>query len=187
MKEKQVWEHINRKYKDGKEKSTFLYEVFYNRNRLISPETYSTICDVLNTPICTGVIFGQLANQIAERTQKERKEREKLTLERKQEDLENAKRFLDSLRGRFGKGQIERTPFCATYIKEKILMVSMLEDGSLLERLVEAFSEAVKYNPFCKYTDLGGMKTYEWDKRNPDKRYAALRREGKEDLIRLDR
>jgi len=103
--------------------------------------------------------------------------------EDKQRDLDNAREFLNSLNGHFGLSSIAGERFIVSYVPEEILMVTMVRDGPLLERLVTAFSEAVGYNPFCKYTDLGGMKTYEWDKTDPDGRFSEL--EEKRDLVRF--
>jgi len=184
MNEQQVWAHLDKKYSDSPEKATFLYEVFYNRTKLVSQETYNSVHNVLTTPICTGVVFGQLAKQIAEINKKEKQKREK---KNRKNDLKQAGEFLDNLEGDFGKGYIEGVAFCASYIPKKMLMVSMLKESSLLERLVIAFSKAIDCSPFCKYTDLGGMKTYEWAKNDSDERYAKLVTEGKKDLVRLNK
>src|SRR3989339_1160684 len=88
MNREQIWAHLNRKYKDGQERATFLYEVFYNRKKLVSNETYNSVHEVLVTPICTEIIFGQLAKQIGEMRAKERKERERPRSKKEKEAAE---------------------------------------------------------------------------------------------------
>jgi hypothetical protein len=59
----EIIEHLKRNYSTGIERADFLVEVAYHRRRLISDETASAIIEILNQPICTGVIFGQLATK----------------------------------------------------------------------------------------------------------------------------
>ncbi len=85
------------------------------------------------------------------------------------------------MRNHFGQGRIEGEYFVITYAyaEDAFLIASMKREGHLLERLVAACSHVVEYEPFCKYMDLGGMKTYEWDKNNPDERFKELDTKGK--------
>ncbi|MDO8459697.1 MAG: hypothetical protein Q7S74_01175 [Nanoarchaeota archaeon] len=104
-----------------------------------------------------------------------------------QEDLLNVQEVLNSMTSYFTLGHIEEERFTVTYAQDKFLMITMKRDGPLLERLVKAFSKVVGYNPLCKYTDLGGMKTYEWDKINPNERITDLTRAGKTDIVKFIR
>lgn len=183
MNKQQIWEHLNRKYKDSEERATFLYEVFYNRDKLVSYETRGAIHETLNTPICTGVLFGQLARQITERNRIYREENNRDT---EKADLENITGFLENFVEPFGISHIEGERFCASYVQDKMLMVSMMKEGPLMDRLAKSFSKVIKYRPFCKYTDLGGMKTYEWAKNDEDERFQAIIKEGKSDLVRFE-
>lgn len=84
-------------------------------------------------------------------------------------------------------GFYKREPFNVSWIKDKLLMVSMRNDGPLLEQLAEAYSKVVEYKPFCKYTEpLGGLKTYEWAKHDSKERHIQLLVEGKLELLILN-
>ncbi len=188
MNRQQIWEHVDKKYKTGEERATVLMDVYNRGSKLLTLETKDAIRDILRTPICTGVVFGQLARDYRERNGRSKEKKDSRTTAQKylESDVECVKKALSHLRDHWSQGQIDGTSFALTYADDIFLLASMKEDGSLLERLVAACSEVVQYRPLCKYTDLGGMKTYEWDKYAPDKRYKVLCQEGKRDLIRLN-
>lgn len=184
MNEKEIWAHLNRKYKGGEEKATFLVEALSKHSRLLSYDSRESIRRVFKTPICTGIIFEQLAEQLQIRKRKYHNISENNEL--KKEDIEYAVGFLKSLTEPFGRGSFNGERFCASYVANEALLLTMRSDGPLLEKLVEAFSKAAGYKPFCKYTDLGGMKTYEWAKEDAERRFRELSDEKrKDDLVRL--
>jgi len=86
----------------------------------------------------------------------------------------------------FCAGEIGGERFCLSWGKDMFLMVSMLKDNGVFERVRNAFSKVVEYNPFCRYQEESGLITYEWDKRDPDGRYAELEREEKINLERIE-
>lgn len=187
MNKQQIWEHVNKKYKNGEEKATFLMDVYNRGSKLLTLETRDAIRDILRTPICTGVVFGQLSRDYRERNgrSKEKKDSRITPGEYLQSDVENARNVLRNIRDHFGDGYVEGERFCVTYAENAFLLVSMKKEGALLDRLVAACSRVVEYGPFCRYTDLGGMQTYEWDKNNPDERYQVLCAQRRRDLVRL--
>jgi hypothetical protein len=79
-----------------------------------------------------------------------------------------------------------------SHIHNEHLVVSMegSEDADL-NKLMDAFSTVVEYEPFCKYRLLPEGKapilpTYEWDKVNPEERYKELSaKTSVSDLVRL--
>ena len=190
MKTQQIWEHLKRKYSDGEAGATFLMEVYNQQSRLLTLETKDAIRQVLQTPICTGVLFGELSRDYRERNgcSQETKETGCHQIQKGeplQRDVTQVREALSHLENHWNQGQIEGTPFCLTYAENTFLLASMKREGPLLDRLVAACSHFVEYGPFCKYTDLGGIQTYEWDKVNPHGRYLILLRESKKDLTRL--
>lgn len=89
-----------------------------------------------------------------------------------------------SIRDYFGAGRSERGDFTYTWVKDTLLMLSMKEDYPLL---VEGFAKVVGYRPFCKYVSkVSGMLTYEWDKADPERRFAELQLEGELQLKRTN-
>ena len=60
MNYEQIKAHLEKKYTNGTQRATCLVSVLMKRH-LVNPETESAIVRILNEPICTGVIFGQLA------------------------------------------------------------------------------------------------------------------------------
>ncbi len=189
MNRQQIWEHLERKYQDGEKRATVLMDIYNRQSNILTLETRDAIRDVLLTPICTGVVFGQLSKDYRERngrTQKTKDPQIQNNLYLKN-DVECVKQALSNLKDHWSQGRIEGEFFCVTYAENTFLLASMKNDGPLLERLVAACSRVVQYEPFCKYTDLGGMKTYEWDRGNSNERYQALNQEGKNDLVRLGR
>ena len=189
MNEQQIWKHLKRKYQDGEKQATVLMDVYNLQSKLLTLETRDSMRNVLRTPICTGVVFGQLARDYRERNGSsiKPKDTQETTDTYLQRDIECVKQALSDLKNHWSQGRIEGELFCVTYVEDTFLLASIKNDGHLLERLVAACSRIIQYEPFCKYTDLGGMKTYEWDKNNSNERYKELNQEGKNDLVRLDK
>lgn len=65
MNYEQIKAHLEKKYANGTQRATCLVSVLMKRH-LIKAETESEIVRILNEPICTGVIFGQLAENYHE-------------------------------------------------------------------------------------------------------------------------
>ena len=64
------------------------------------------------------------------------------------------------------------------------LLLSVTQDET---ELVDAFAAVVGYKPFCRYTSReSGLLTYEWDKTDPEGRFAALQQAGETNLERLN-
>jgi hypothetical protein len=100
---------------------------------------------------------------------------------------ENDLNCLYSVYAHNGGGLYKGWPFTLSFVKDQILLVSMINDDEDSKRLVEALSSVVGYRPFCKYTaSREGGVTYEWAKNDLKERYQDLIREGKRDLIFLD-
>jgi len=86
----------------------------------------------------------------------------------------------------FGMGYTDGEPFTISWKRNELLMITMRQDNATLTRLVDAFSKIVEYKPFCKYTDFGGMKTYEWAKEDAKERYIEISEDiSKRNLVRL--
>jgi hypothetical protein len=73
------------------------------------------------------------------------------------------------------------TRFYFTWVKGTFLMLSMSQEEPAL---VGAFSCVVEYLPFCRYTS--GLLTYEWDKVDPEGRFAELQKDYS-DIARLNK
>jgi hypothetical protein len=64
------------------------------------------------------------------------------------------------------------TQFYITWVFNVFLLVSMSQEE---QELVDAFAKVVGYRPFCRYISKdSGLLTFEWDKKNPDGRFAKL-------------
>lgn len=80
-------------------------------------------------------------------------------------------------------GEYLGNKFYITWIKDTFLLLSMQKPSDIL---VKGFAKVVEYEPFCMYTEKGGLKTVEWDKIDPEGRFGALQAEGKRDLARIE-
>lgn len=88
-----------------------------------------------------------------------------------------------SVRGGSCGGQTkDGTRFFVTWAKDKYLLLTVQHEE---QPLVEAFAKVVGYQPFCKYIDENGLLTFEWDKRNPEIRFAELLKGEKRELRRI--
>jgi hypothetical protein len=81
-------------------------------------------------------------------------------------------------------GKTEKgTVFTITWVHNKFLLLSMSQEEP---KLVEAFSTVVGYDPFCRYVSKkSGLRTYEWDKINPEGRFASLQDEKEPNLEKV--
>ena len=68
----------------------------------------------------------------------------------------------------------EGTTFYITWVPDTFLLVSTSKEEQVL---VEAFAKVVEYRPFCRYVNKKGLLTFEWDKKDPEGRFAELRGE----------
>lgn len=93
MNTNQIWAHMKKRNLDGLEGASLLYEIFYNREKLVSGETYKAVCEAVNTPICTGVTYGMQARQIVERRQKDKEERERPRTEEELKEIERRRQI----------------------------------------------------------------------------------------------
>lgn len=75
------------------------------------------------------------------------------------------------------------TKFFITWVPDMFLLVSMtLEEQSL----IDAFAKVVEYRPFCSYISKeSGLLTFEWDKKDPNGRFAELQKTGEANLRRV--
>lgn len=76
----------------------------------------------------------------------------------------------------------EGTKFYITWVPDMFLLISMSQEE---QALVEAFAKVVEYPPFCRYINEHGLLTIEWDKTNPERRFAELQRNGEKELQRI--
>lgn len=75
------------------------------------------------------------------------------------------------------------TKFAITWIHDTFLLLSMSQDE---DALVEAFARVVEYRPFCRYIcKESGLLTFEWDKQDPEGRFARLQQDRQPSLSRL--
>ena len=74
------------------------------------------------------------------------------------------------------------TLFCITWMKDLFLMVSLNRPE---QPLIDALADVVEYRPFCKYISEVGLLTFEWDKKDPEGRFAELQKEGVADLQKI--
>jgi len=80
-------------------------------------------------------------------------------------------------------GEHEKNHFYITWIHDLFLLVTM---QTFSQALVDAFSKVVEYRPFCRYTSKGNLETIEWDKKDPDSRFAELQNDSTvKNLVRL--
>lgn len=70
-------------------------------------------------------------------------------------------------------GEHEGNAFYITWVHDQFLLVTMQQFS---QPLVDAFARVVEYQPFARY-DRNGMVTVEWDKNDPQGRFAALQAE----------
>ena len=69
-------------------------------------------------------------------------------------------------------GTLNGNKFSITWVKDKFLLVSMERHS---DKLIKAFAAVLGYQPFCRYVHKKhGLPTVEWDKADPDSRYAEL-------------
>jgi hypothetical protein len=62
--------------------------------------------------------------------------------------------------------------FYITWVRDKFLLISMIREE---DALIQAFAAVLGYRPFCKYVSkISGMLTMEWDKIDPEGRFAEL-------------
>jgi hypothetical protein len=80
-------------------------------------------------------------------------------------------------------GETEKgTKFYITWQLDMFLLVSMDKEE---QALIEAFAKVVGYRPFCHYINRYGLFTVEWDKKDPEGRFAEiLKKEGVKKLQR---
>jgi hypothetical protein len=76
----------------------------------------------------------------------------------------------------------EGTRFYITWVPDMFLLVSMSQEE---QALVEAFAKVVEYRPFCRYINEHGLLTIEWDKKDPEGRFAELQGKGEKELQRI--
>jgi hypothetical protein len=70
------------------------------------------------------------------------------------------------------KGSYEGHSFVMRWVKDSFLVVITKEDNPLL---LEGFSKVIGQKPFLRYVHPeDGMLTFEWDMKNPEKRYLQL-------------
>jgi hypothetical protein len=74
------------------------------------------------------------------------------------------------------------TKFVITWIRDIFLLVSMTKEET---ELIDAFAKVVGYRPFCCYIEKPGVITFEWDKKDPEGRFASLKKEGKNQLKKV--
>ena len=80
-------------------------------------------------------------------------------------------------------GEHKGNPFCLTWVHDLFLLVTM---QTFSQEIVDAFSKVVEYQPFCRYTSKGDLETIEWDKLDPDSRFAELQNDPTiKNLVRL--
>ena len=101
---------------------------------------------------------------------------------------------LDDFEQDFGFFRYKKRPVIISHTFNQHLVVSMegAEDSDM-RNLMEGFSKVVGYQPFCKYmlnpsngSKSPPLRTYEWDKVDPDSRYEELsKKETASDLTRL--
>ncbi len=94
----------------------------------------------------------------------------------------------------FGFFKYKERLVIVSHIFNEHLVVSMEgEEDEDMKTLIDGFSKVVEYKPFCKYflipsngSKAPPLPTYEWDKTNPDSRYAELSsKETTSNLIKL--
>ena len=79
-------------------------------------------------------------------------------------------------------GKYDGNAFYFSWVKDKFLLVTSQEYN---QKLTDAFSKVVEYQPFAKYTESdSGLITTEWDKIDPEGRYQSLQEEGKINLVK---
>ncbi len=72
------------------------------------------------------------------------------------------------------------TRFFVTWIFNTFLMISMSKEE---QGLIDAFAKVVEYRPFCRYVNKrSGLLTFEWDKKDPDGRFAKLQNDKESEL-----
>jgi len=71
-------------------------------------------------------------------------------------------------------GKTEKdTKFHITWVKDTFLLVSVSQEE---QALIDAFTKIVEYKPFCRYVSIkSGLLTFEWDKKDPESRFDALK------------
>lgn len=74
------------------------------------------------------------------------------------------------------------TKFYITWVPDTFLMLSMSQEEPAL---VEAFAKVVEYRPFCRYINEPGLLTIEWDRKDPESRFAVLQGNGEKELQRI--
>ncbi|OGV94828.1 hypothetical protein A3A66_02425 [Microgenomates group bacterium RIFCSPLOWO2_01_FULL_46_13] len=76
----------------------------------------------------------------------------------------------------------EGTKFYITWVPDMFLLVSMSQEE---QALVESFAKVVEFRPFCRYINEHGLLTVEWDKKDPEGRFAELQGNGEKELQRI--
>lgn len=73
-------------------------------------------------------------------------------------------------------GTAKGNKFILSWRHAQLMMISLFKDEP---DLIKAFATVVEYKPFCKYIcKPTGLITYEWDKKEPEERFAELRESG---------
>lgn len=81
---------------------------------------------------------------------------------------------IGSFKPHFFSGTFQDVAFTVSWVRDKILLVSMPE---IKQELIDAFSAIVEYEPLASYQR--DMYTIEWDKVDPVGRLEELRNEKK--------
>ena len=85
--------------------------------------------------------------------------------------------------GAMGGSRYGNIRFNASWSPNEYLLITMTEYS---EELIQGFAKVVGYEPFCRYIDKYGFPTIEWDKVDPNGRFAALQQQqGVRNLVRF--
>lgn len=87
-----------------------------------------------------------------------------------------------TVRGAFCGGHVIKTEtkFTISWGYNFFLLVSVSQND---QSLINAFANIVGYKPFCQYIcKKSRLLTFEWDKKDPNGRFAELQSNGEDDL-----